>query len=131
MTKRQKIELQKYFTDAHNHVLRRLDERYPNRKITIKDLKEAPFIKIFPTKGDNNWVTCCLVDDEFVFYVQDRNTKMFHTVLTEEQVKARIEKWGLGITFTNEELRHSIESVYNTLETYRVGMNKEGKRNDL
>ena len=125
MTKRQKIELQKYFTDAHNHVLRRLEERYPDRKITIKDLKEAPCIKLFPTRGDNNWVTCCLVNDEFVFYVRDRVTHMFNTVLTEAQVRDRIKEWGLDITFTESELRHSIESQYKTLETWREGMKKE------
>ena len=120
MTKRQKKEQAQYQTTAMIHVRKRLAQRYPDiyKEITMKDIRQAPSLRLFPTRGDSRIVTAVLVDEHIIYIVQSVAKNMIHTVLTEAQVKELIEEGGLDIRIEESMLRDGIESKYKTYKRY-------------
>ena len=120
MTKKQKLEEQRYKNSAMIHTKKRLCQRYPKiyRVVSYADLKTAPYLRLFPTRETSRIVTAVLVKGYTIYTIQSLAKNMIHTVLTEAQVQELITEGNLGITLEESALKTGIESKYKTYTRY-------------
>ena len=127
MTKKQKLEEARYKNSAMVHTKKRLAQRYPKiyRSITHSDLKNAPYIRLFPTRESSRIVTAIMINDNIIYIVKSLSKNMIHTVLTESQVQELIDNGNLDISLERKSLEEAILSQYKTYTRYIDAKSRE------